>query len=84
MSVFKGCSDQRLKQTNELLQGIKLLKMYAWEELYCKAIEAVRKKEMGHLLLINLCMITSGKKESYNHLRIQRQEVGWGRDFVFK
>ncbi|XP_038076865.1 ATP-binding cassette sub-family C member 9-like [Patiria miniata] len=53
------CSDKRLKLTNELLQGIKLLKMYAWEELYCKQIEAVRKKEVLHLLHISLCMITS-------------------------
>ncbi|XP_038076866.1 ATP-binding cassette sub-family C member 9-like [Patiria miniata] len=57
--LILGCSDQRLKLTNELLQGIKLLKMYAWEELYCKQIEAVRKKEVRHLLYISLCMITS-------------------------
>ncbi|XP_022102307.1 ATP-binding cassette sub-family C member 9-like [Acanthaster planci] len=53
------CSDKRLKLTNELLQGIKLLKMYAWEELYSKAIEVVRKEEVRNLLHINLCMITS-------------------------
>ncbi|XP_022102306.1 ATP-binding cassette sub-family C member 9-like isoform X2 [Acanthaster planci] len=53
------CSDKRLKLTNELLQGIKLLKMYAWEELYSKAIEVVRKEEIRNLLYINLCLITS-------------------------
>ncbi|XP_022102313.1 ATP-binding cassette sub-family C member 9-like [Acanthaster planci] len=53
------CSDKRLKLTNELLQGIKLLKMYAWEELYSKAIEVVRKEEVRNLLYINLCTITS-------------------------
>ncbi|XP_071803247.1 ATP-binding cassette sub-family C member 9-like [Asterias amurensis] len=53
------CADQRLKQTNEVLQGIKLLKMYAWEQLYCEAIEAVRKRELRHLLWINTCLIVS-------------------------
>ncbi|XP_038076863.1 ATP-binding cassette sub-family C member 9-like [Patiria miniata] len=54
-----GCSDRRLKLTNELLQGIKLLKMYAWEMLYCKAVEKIRKKELMYLLQINMCTITS-------------------------
>ncbi|XP_022081543.1 ATP-binding cassette sub-family C member 9-like [Acanthaster planci] len=43
-------SDGRMKQVNELLQGIKLLKMYAWEDLYCKGVEVVREKELRSLL----------------------------------
>ncbi|XP_071805798.1 ATP-binding cassette sub-family C member 9-like [Asterias amurensis] len=54
-----GCSDQRLKQSNELLQGIKLLKLYAWEQIYCEAIEAVRKRELGFLRKINHCLIVT-------------------------
>ncbi|XP_071504808.1 ATP-binding cassette sub-family C member 9-like [Diadema antillarum] len=46
-------SDQRLKLSNELLQGIKLLKLYGWEELYCKAIEAVRVNELWAMFKIN-------------------------------
>ena len=59
--LLQRCSDRRLKLTNELLQGIKLLKMYAWEELYSKAIEVVRKAEMRNILYINLCLISTGK-----------------------
>ncbi|XP_022081211.1 ATP-binding cassette sub-family C member 9-like [Acanthaster planci] len=53
------CSDERLKKTNELLQGIKLLKLYAWEGLYCKAIETIREKELGNLLKINFGFVTT-------------------------
>eukprot|EP00057_Strongylocentrotus_purpuratus_P027514 XP_011681988.1 PREDICTED: ATP-binding cassette sub-family C member 9-like [Strongylocentrotus purpuratus] len=34
-------SDTRLKLSNEMLQGIKILKLYGWEELYCSAIKMV-------------------------------------------
>ncbi|XP_070558013.1 ATP-binding cassette sub-family C member 9-like [Ptychodera flava] len=43
-------ADERLKKCNELLQGIKLLKLYGWEELFCAAIEAVRKLEVRKML----------------------------------
>ncbi|XP_070559515.1 ATP-binding cassette sub-family C member 8-like [Ptychodera flava] len=39
-------SDSRLKKINELLQGIKLLKLYGWEEKFCSAIEVVREKQI--------------------------------------
>ncbi|CAH1800691.1 unnamed protein product [Owenia fusiformis] len=42
-------ADERLKQANEMLQGIKLLKLYAWEALFCKKVEDVRKKELKFL-----------------------------------
>ncbi|XP_022103541.1 ATP-binding cassette sub-family C member 9-like [Acanthaster planci] len=54
-----GCSDQRLKQSNELLQGIKLLKLYAWEFLYCNSIEDVRKKELAVLRKINFALVVT-------------------------
>ena len=56
---LQAFSDNRLKKTNELLQGIKLLKLNAWEGLYCKAIEAIRAKELNVLLKINLGFIAT-------------------------
>ncbi|XP_038067008.1 ATP-binding cassette sub-family C member 9-like [Patiria miniata] len=53
------CSDERLKKTNELLQGIKLLKLYAWEGLYCKAIEVIRGNELRRLLNINMGFVST-------------------------
>jgi ABC-type multidrug transport system fused ATPase/permease subunit len=47
-------SDDRLKKVNELLQGMKLLKLYAWEESFRKATESVRNSELGILLRVNL------------------------------
>ncbi|KAJ8047637.1 ATP-binding cassette sub-family C member 8 [Holothuria leucospilota] len=43
-------SDTRLKQTNEMLQGIKLIKLYAWEEIFERMIADVRGREIGMLL----------------------------------
>ena len=40
-------SDERLKNSNEMLQGIKLLKLYAWEGWFCDLIEGIRKREMN-------------------------------------
>ncbi|XP_071784198.1 ATP-binding cassette sub-family C member 9-like isoform X1 [Asterias amurensis] len=52
-------SDERLKKTNELLQGIKLLKLYAWEGLYCKAIEIIRAKELIQILKVHAGFVTT-------------------------
>ncbi|XP_041459434.1 ATP-binding cassette sub-family C member 9-like isoform X1 [Lytechinus variegatus] len=42
-------SDQRMKYSNEMLQGIKILKLYGWERIYCKLVQAERAREMREL-----------------------------------
>ncbi|XP_056138601.1 ATP-binding cassette sub-family C member 8 isoform X2 [Lampris incognitus] len=42
-------SSERLKKTNELLRGIKLLKLYAWENIFCNSVEETRGKELTSL-----------------------------------
>uniref|UniRef100_A0A9J7XI98 ATP-binding cassette, sub-family C (CFTR/MRP), member 8 n=1 Tax=Cyprinus carpio carpio TaxID=630221 RepID=A0A9J7XI98_CYPCA len=42
-------SSERLKKTNELLRGIKLLKLYAWEHIFCSSVEETRGKELTSL-----------------------------------
>ncbi|XP_037623777.1 ATP-binding cassette sub-family C member 8 isoform X3 [Sebastes umbrosus] len=42
-------SSERLKKTNELLRGIKLLKLYAWEHIFCDSVEGTRGKELTSL-----------------------------------
>ncbi|XP_054475486.1 ATP-binding cassette sub-family C member 8 isoform X2 [Anoplopoma fimbria] len=42
-------SSERLKKTNELLRGIKLLKLYAWEHIFCDSVEGTRSKELTSL-----------------------------------
>ncbi|XP_046390100.1 ATP-binding cassette sub-family C member 9 isoform X2 [Ischnura elegans] len=39
-------SDERLRKINEVLQGIKLLKLYGWEEVYLRKIESIREREL--------------------------------------
>ncbi|XP_070559514.1 ATP-binding cassette sub-family C member 9-like isoform X2 [Ptychodera flava] len=50
-------SDSRLKKINELLQGIKLLKLYGWEEMFCSAIEVVREKQIKSTIKFGGSMI---------------------------
>uniref|UniRef100_A0AAR2KGZ3 ATP-binding cassette, sub-family C (CFTR/MRP), member 8b n=1 Tax=Pygocentrus nattereri TaxID=42514 RepID=A0AAR2KGZ3_PYGNA len=42
-------SSERLKKTNELLRGIKLLKLYAWEHIFRSSVEETRQKELTSL-----------------------------------
>lgn len=39
-------SDERLRQTNEVLQGIRLLKLCGWEMDFAQRILKTRKKEL--------------------------------------
>ena len=38
--------DQRIKMMNELLNGIKVLKLYAWEMAFIRRLNEVREKEL--------------------------------------
>uniref|UniRef100_A0A4W3J831 ATP-binding cassette, sub-family C (CFTR/MRP), member 9 n=1 Tax=Callorhinchus milii TaxID=7868 RepID=A0A4W3J831_CALMI len=42
-------STERLKNTSEILKGIKLLKLYAWEHIFCNNVEKTRMKELTSL-----------------------------------
>ncbi|CAD5211774.1 unnamed protein product [Bursaphelenchus okinawaensis] len=45
--------DQRTKMINEILNGIKVIKLYAWEIPMIETIEAIRRKELH-------CILSSG------------------------
>ncbi|KAG1650730.1 Multidrug resistance-associated protein 1 [Nymphon striatum] len=47
--------DERLKKTNELLQGIKLLKLYGWEYSFFKNVQGYREKEVKVLQKDAIC-----------------------------
>ncbi|KAJ6662481.1 hypothetical protein lerEdw1_011895 [Lerista edwardsae] len=44
-------SDQQIKLLNEILHGIKILKLYAWEPSYQKKVSEIREREMNVLRL---------------------------------
>uniref|UniRef100_A0A4W6ERN8 ATP-binding cassette, sub-family C (CFTR/MRP), member 8 n=1 Tax=Lates calcarifer TaxID=8187 RepID=A0A4W6ERN8_LATCA len=54
-------SSERLKKTNELLRGIKLLKLYAWENIFCDSVEETRGKELTSLQAFALYTSISSK-----------------------
>ncbi|XP_064477021.1 ATP-binding cassette sub-family C member 3-like [Ornithodoros turicata] len=41
--------DLRVKYINELFNGIKILKLYAWEEPFAQRVSDVREREVAHL-----------------------------------
>lgn len=56
-------SSERLKKTNELLRGIKLLKLYSWEHIFCSSVEETRRKELTSLQAFALYTSVSSKKQ---------------------
>ncbi len=46
--------DKRLKLTNELLQGIRIVKYYAWEHAFQANIESYREKELGRVKALSM------------------------------
>jgi ATP-binding cassette subfamily C (CFTR/MRP) protein 1 len=40
-------SDKRLKMTNEMLQGVRVLKLYNWESAFAKKVSEIRQNEMA-------------------------------------
>ncbi|TKR75880.1 hypothetical protein L596_017111 [Steinernema carpocapsae] len=53
--------DERVKMTNEILNGIKAIKFYAWEDSMKKIVKDLRKSEMGILkkLVTWIALLTS-------------------------
>jgi hypothetical protein len=41
--------DQRIKMTNEILNGIRVLKLYAWEMAFIRSITNIREIELGYI-----------------------------------
>uniref|UniRef100_A0AAZ3PPC5 ATP-binding cassette, sub-family C (CFTR/MRP), member 9 n=1 Tax=Oncorhynchus tshawytscha TaxID=74940 RepID=A0AAZ3PPC5_ONCTS len=60
-------STERLKKTTEILKGIKLLKLYAWENIFCDSVEDTRGKELTSLR--TFALYTSMSSETHTHLR---------------
>ncbi|GAA6070501.1 ATP-binding cassette sub-family C member 8 [Tachysurus ichikawai] len=58
-------SSERLKKTNEMLRGIKLLKLYAWEHIFRSSVEETRKKELTSLQAFALYTSLSSRTFSF-------------------
>jgi hypothetical protein len=54
------CKDERTKLCNEIFNGIKVVKLYAWEVPLMEMVEKIRAKELRYLLKIGIvqrCLI---------------------------
>ncbi len=47
-------ADKRLKLTNELLQGIRIVKYYAWENAFKQNVDKQRENELGKISKLTL------------------------------
>lgn len=54
-------TDSRIKRTHELIESIRLIKMYAWEKPFLRVIEEIRENEILQLLkaMIRECVAES-------------------------
>ncbi|KAJ3201545.1 Canalicular multispecific organic anion transporter 1, partial [Clydaea vesicula] len=46
--------DERVTKTNEILQGIRIVKYFAWESDFINAVESIRQRELKKLVLQRL------------------------------
>ena len=45
--------DERVKAMNEILSGMKIIKLYGWEQAFINKVQSIRKKELLILKKIN-------------------------------
>ena len=57
MSMMKE-KDVRVKKMNELLQGMKILKLYAWEQSFMDEVEVIRNREVS--IMMKIAYLASG------------------------
>uniref|UniRef100_A0A4W3IWQ5 ATP-binding cassette, sub-family C (CFTR/MRP), member 8 n=1 Tax=Callorhinchus milii TaxID=7868 RepID=A0A4W3IWQ5_CALMI len=58
-------SSERLRKTNEMLRGIKVLKLYAWEHIFHNSVEETRRKELTSLKSFALYTSISSNSQHY-------------------
>jgi ABC transporter transmembrane region. len=61
---FMKLGDQRLKVVREIMDGIKIVKIKAWEKAFQKRIDAIRTEQLGWLKRFNIgvtCFVVVGQ-----------------------
>ena len=58
-------TDERVKLTNELIECIRLIKMYAWEKTFNQAIKVLREREVAKLFQLKI-IGTIGESFAFN------------------
>uniref|UniRef100_A0A8B9MMF9 ATP-binding cassette sub-family C member 9 n=1 Tax=Accipiter nisus TaxID=211598 RepID=A0A8B9MMF9_9AVES len=68
---MKDYSTERLKKTNEILKGIKLLKLYAWEHIFCTSVEETRMKELTSLKTFKWILFSMSTFVTYAYTNVK-------------
>ena len=58
-NLLVKATDQRVKATNELFSGIRVVKYMGWEKKFVESIDAKRRIELSHLKSVQLCRVLS-------------------------
>ena len=67
---FMKLGDQRLKVVREIMDGIKIVKIHAWENAFQTKLEAIRTEQLGWLKKFNIgvtCFVVVGQVISNFH-----------------
>ncbi|TRY60504.1 hypothetical protein DNTS_001478, partial [Danionella cerebrum] len=75
-------STDRLKKTTEILKGIKLLKLYAWENIFCNRVEETREKELTSLKTFALYTSMSIYQTFVTHAYIEEVRLSPAKAFA--
>ncbi|GAM28766.1 hypothetical protein SAMD00019534_119420 [Acytostelium subglobosum LB1] len=54
MGTAMKLKDQRIKAVNEVLNGIKVIKLYSWEQSFMDHVKDVRDRELGVMTIIKI------------------------------
>ncbi|CAD8185803.1 unnamed protein product [Paramecium pentaurelia] len=68
LKLAKISQDKRLRITNELVEGIRLIKIQAWDKAFQKIIMTIRQKEFLYLLKILLRTVVDRLLTQTSHL----------------
>ncbi|XP_019616773.1 PREDICTED: ATP-binding cassette sub-family C member 8-like [Branchiostoma belcheri] len=52
-------SEDRFKKFNEMLKGIRLLKLYSWEGIFCKLVDRARNREISSMRKSSIYLVIS-------------------------
>ena len=66
--------DQRIKMTNEILNGIRVLKLYAWETAFIRSITHIREQELKYIRQQAIIMVVLNVLSTFTPILVSRKK----------
>lgn len=70
--------DQRMKMMSEILNGIRVLKLYAWEAAFIRSINHIRKKELRYIRQMAIISATSSMLATFTPILVANSRLDFG------